>query len=680
MQKSYAKEPMLWIERLVIFESPEKRKEPIRDIPFHRGLNIVWGIELPDEAGSDATHPVMLSGHSVGKTTLCRLIRYCLGEQKFSNQGAMSRIRNRFPNGWVGLKLVVLGRKWVVLKPIGQNGNSKAGEDKTIEDLFDVDGQTNQYKNFTEHLESSMLSGLQSDRPRNSEKPYEWKHLLAWLARDQEARFQSLHEWRSPRSQSDTPKFDNPKADPLYLIRLVLGLIQAKELELYGKQEDAQKQLNKCKAHITALRHEPENRLKDRERQLKQLLKVPLENPLHIDEDDLISPLFLKRNEIKGKIPEIEGTIEQIDSRIAQKRIWLASYDEQRRVFLYTLKATEEGLEQAPENTQEDEDIRKLRELIRRDCTFGNIPFTQCQYVQQRLAYADKVINLQKKREENRVDGQVEQRLAIIEQQRKDHDEIVRVLNSLRQKLKIDLDERHKKQRALAEAREFIERLNYFVRERQEALDLIEGKALNMALQQEIDRADKLQEQMSKWELELGGVQSSYEQNLKSISSIYDSLIKRVLSQSYSGSIRLPKGEVKFEINEKTGLSGEAVETLALALADVSAMVCSNEGIGVHPRFLVHDSPREADLDRHIYNQYLREMWALTNELGGPYNASFQYIVTTTSRPPDNLEAAIVLQIKAYPESDMLFRCLLHHPIDDLFSSLDEGVEGKSDG
>jgi hypothetical protein len=666
----------------MIFESPEKRKEPIRDIPFHRGLNIVWGVELPDEAGSDATHPVMLSGHSVGKTTLCRLIRYCLGEQKFSNQGAMSRIRNRFPNGWVGLKLVILGRKWTVLKPIGQNGNSKAGEDKPIEELFDVDGKTNQYKDFTEHLESSMLSGLQSNRPRNSEKPYEWKHLLAWLARDQEARFQSLHEWRSPRSQSDTPKFDNPKDDPLYLIRLVLGLIQAKELELYGKKEEAQKQLNQCKTHITALRHEPENRLKDRERQLKQLLKVPLENPLHID-DDIISPLSMKLNEIKGKISEIEGAIEQIDGQIAQKRIWLASYDEQRRVFLYTLKATEEGLEQTSENTSEDEDIQKLREMIRRDCTFGDIPFTQCQYVQQRLANADKVINLQKRREENRVDGQVEKRLAIIEQQRKDHDEIVRVLNSLRQKLKTNLSVRHEKEQELAKRREFIERLNYFVKERQEALDLIEGRVLNTVLQQEIDRADKLQEQMSKWELELDGVQSSYEQNLKSISTIYNSLIKRVLSQSYSGSIRLPKGEVKFGIQEKTGLSGEAVETLALALADVSAMVCSSEGIGVHPRFLVHDSPREADLDRHIYNQYLREMWALTNELGGSDNAPFQYIVTTTSRPPDNLQGAIVLQIKAYPESDMLFKCLLQHPLNpqpDLFSLLDEGMKDKSDG
>lgn len=662
MKDSNSKEPRLWIERLAIFESPDKRDEPIRDIPFYRGLNIVWGVELPDDAGSNATHPVMLSGHSVGKTTLCRLMRYCLGESKFGNQGAMSRIKHRFPDGWVGIELVVEGRKWAVLKPMGQRGSSKAGEDKQVGDLFDTDGKTNQYKDFMEHLESSMMSGLQADRPRNSDKSYKWKHLLAWMARDQEARFQSLHEWRSPRSHSDTPSFDNPKDDPLYLIRLVLGLIQAEELELYKKQEEAQKELNQCKERIKKLQHDPESRLDDRERQLKQLLGVPFEEPLNIDEDDLTSPLLMKRNEITNQISDTERTIEQIDRRITQKRIWITSYDEQRRVFHHALKVTEEGLEEAPEGVPEDDDIRKLREIMWRDCTYGNIPFNDCQHVKQRLAEADKIIDLRKKQEDWRVEKEAEQKLAIIEQQRKDHDEIVRVLDSLREKLKTDLAERHDKERELARARESIEHLNRLARERQEALDLVEGRVPNTKLQQETEHKAKLEEQISSWQAELEGIQSSYEQKLKSIRDVYNRLIKRVLSDSYSGALRLPKGELQVGIEEKTGLSGEAVETLALALADVAAMVCSSEGIGVHPRFLVHDSPREADLDRHIYNQYLREMWALADELGGKADAPFQYIVTTTSSPPDNLHNAIVLKIKAYPESEMLFRCLLKNP------------------
>ena len=77
---------------------------------------------------------------------------------------------------------------------------------------------------------------------------------------------------------------------------------------------------------------------------------------------------------------------------------------------------------------------------------------------------------------------------------------------------------------------------------------------------------------------------------------------------------------------------------LALVLADIAAMLCACQGIGHHPRFLLHDSPREADLDRHIYNRYLRAMWALTEESGGKDKAPFQYIVTTTEKPPDELQ------------------------------------------
>jgi len=157
-------------------------------------------------------------------------------------------------------------------------------------------------------------------------------------------------------------------------------------------------------------------------------------------------------------------------------------------------------------------------------------------------------------------------------------------------------------------------------------------------------------------------LQESYHKHLESINEIYDALIKNALSDTYSGTLRMPKGELQFHIEEATGLSGEAVETLALVLADVAAMMCSCRGIGHHPRFLLHDSPREADLDRHIYSRYLRSMWILTNEYGGQDKAPFQYIVTTTSKPPKDLEAAICLRLEAHPETKMLFGRLLPNP------------------
>jgi len=161
---------------------------------------------------------------------------------------------------------------------------------------------------------------------------------------------------------------------------------------------------------------------------------------------------------------------------------------------------------------------------------------------------------------------------------------------------------------------------------------------------------------------ELRSLQESYNKQLKAISEIYDGLIKNVLSKSYSGVLRMPKGELQFHIDEAAGLTGEAVETLALILADVATMICSCQGIGHHPRFLLHDSPREADLDWHIYNRYLSSMWILTNKYGGQDKAPFQYIITTTSKPPKDLNRAICLRLEAQPDTKMLFRRLLTNP------------------
>ena len=655
-----AKDPRLWIKRVVLFDLSNKRESPLRSISFHRGLNLVWGVELPDDAGTDDDHPVTLSGHSVGKTTLCRLIRYCLGESTYGNPGAISRIKNAFPEGWVGMDLVVGGQDWAVLKPIGRSGDSKAAENVIVENLFDIDRKENKFSDFVGHLQSTMMSDFQESNPPDSgNRPYEWKHLLAWLTRDQEARFQSLHDWRSPRSGSDALKFQKPKEHALYLIRLVLDLVQDQELALSQSLADADGELSKLEEQITELRHEPKYRFNEQERALKQVLNLPQGTLLNIDETDWTSPIFLKRLELEQAISAMQGDIEKIDWEIAQKRIWLSSYDENRRIFRDAIEAMEEATEHP---VDEDDTIRKLRTLRGQDCTYGNVPFIECSYVKQRLTVADKIIDLQRKKEDWRVATETEQRLSILDQKHKDHDTVVALLNELRNKLSGDIARRRVMEEKLSNSRSQLQRLDYHIKQREMALDLIEGRIPNTQLLHLTTRASDLRKNIETQKHELETFQQSYGQRLKNIGTIYDGLIKNALSDAYSGKLQMPKGELQFRIEEATGLSGEAVETLALVLTDVTAMVCSCKGIGCHPRFLLHDSPREADLDRHIYNRYLQAMWTLTNEFGGIKEAPFQYIVTTTSRPPETLTTAICLQLEAHPESKMLFGRLLRNP------------------
>lgn len=649
----------LLVKRLAIYESNQSPAGTIQDISFHRGLNIVWGVELPDDAGSNGAHPVTLSGHSVGKTTLCRLIRYCLGESTYGNLGAMSRIKNAFPAGWVGMELTVDGQAWAVLKPIGQSGNSRAAESASVESLFDLDRTGNRFVEFSRYLSANMMSGLQASTPPNSDKPYEWKHLLAWLTRDQEARFQSLYDWRSLRSGSDTPRFDRPKEHALYLIRLALDLLHEQEREASQALADTERELKRAEARVAELRHEPEYRFNEQERALKETLGLPDDRALNADEGDLTSPVFMRRAELERAVSGIEEALSGIEHRIAEKRIWLASYDEDQRRFRAALETTEEATETAAGEEPEDDTIRRLRELRGKDCTYGDVPFLECSYVKGRLAEAEKIIDLEKKREERRVASETERRLQILDQQRKDHDKVVALLDELRRKLTSDMTEKREKEIELAGLRAELQRLDHHLKQRQQALDLMEGRTPNTELQRENARTEQLRANIEQQEAALEEIQKSYRERLTAIGKVYDGLIKRCLSNTYTGALHMPKGELQFRIEEATGLSGEAVETLTLVLADVAAMMCACQGIGHHPRFLVHDSPREADLDRHIYNRYLRAMWALTQESGGKDAAPFQYIVTTTSRPPDDIHDAICLKLEAHPPENMLFRRLL---------------------
>src|SRR3546814_20916457 len=96
------KEPRLWVRRVMIWRDHE---HVTRDIRLRPGLNIIWS---PD-AGTSETAPI---GHGGGKTTFCRLLRYCLGEDSFAPDGQRQRVWSAFPEGKEGAELVIDGPNW----------------------------------------------------------------------------------------------------------------------------------------------------------------------------------------------------------------------------------------------------------------------------------------------------------------------------------------------------------------------------------------------------------------------------------------------------------------------------------------------------------------------------------------------------------------------------------------
>jgi len=154
--------------------------------------------------------------------------------------------------------------------------------------------------------------------------------------------------------------------------------------------------------------------------------------------------------------------------------------------------------------------------------------------------------------------------------------------------------------------------------------------------------------------------QKEFANQLERVQAVYNHLVKQVLSDSYTGKVELDKdGGIGFSISEGAGLTGEAIETLAVVLADVAAVKCSVSGIARHPQFLVHDSPREADLASSIYTRFLRSMKSWHDQAQTNGSAPFQYIITTTTEPPETLDEVVALRLSAHPDDKKLFRCTL---------------------
>ena len=128
---------------------------------------------------NDDTAPVM-TGHGVGKTTFCRLLRYCLGEASFGRNALVKRIRAQLPEAFVAAELHVAGESWTVARPLGRSHNSYARPGVTIERLLEDRPPPRSYHEFVESLSSVALRDFPPGITFTGNRPILWDHILAW--------------------------------------------------------------------------------------------------------------------------------------------------------------------------------------------------------------------------------------------------------------------------------------------------------------------------------------------------------------------------------------------------------------------------------------------------------------------------------------------------------------------
>lgn len=639
-------EPNFWVSRVVIFRSVEPL-DPIREIKLKKGLNIVWAKEENIDTGLDR-----ISGHSAGKTSFCRLLRYCLGEEGFAHSLNQRRIRALFPEGYVAAEIYVAGKLWSIARPIGSRHRDYSAEGIPLEQIFNKDHA--KFDVFKETLVQANL-GDQSKQPGQFIR---WEHVLAWCTRDQEARYQSVYQWRSPRSESGTPSFERPKADAMFVMRSVLGLLFENEVQLERDLDLKISQQTSLKAKIEEARKEPaywhkhyrsvlESLIADKK---LRLVPVQSENLFIIDLERQANE---KIEELTKEIAELTGKKEIHDDRIngINKRLWQIESEIEKLQNHLTLL----GEKSSTSQTEAEVFATMKKDIVDNSskwCEFGNRSIGDCSYSQSYLTTLS-ITDGMNRAEFKKISANSAEEIRQTKDQLGVHEESAEAVKAELAGVK-------------GEQKTITDSITGKEANKKDIQDSLKNLLKYSTAAEKIDETIiPLQTQLSNLEkgieaekFRIKALPKEKQNILNLLNATYDRVAKGVLSKNYEGLVQIKDGDLIFAINNPTVLAGEAMETLSILLADIASVLYSVFVAGNHPGFLLHDSPREADLGIGLYHKLFNFVETIEKQCLVKGDIPFQYIITTTSPPPPEMRESgyMALQLSAATEEDMLFR------------------------
>ena len=303
--------PRLWFRRLVIWSEPGA--EPLQDIKFGPGLNIIWSPDPADRSARDASEAPPGPGHGAGKTLVCRLLRYCLGEPNFASDVLRTKISRAFKDGRVGAEVIVDGATWAVVRSIGVFGHDVALEGGTLEAAVSSDTVATGIAPFVEMLADRFVTpdvaGLIADSPERG-----WLLAIAWLARDQECHFGKVTEWRAVGGRSGSPAQGLSVSNATNVVRALIGAITPREHRLEAEIERFDKERIEEARGVERRRWLIEESLK---RVLKQ---VELEGR-PVPEGDLLGPFLrsaARTRVARVAVVDAKGKLASLDDLDAQ--------------------------------------------------------------------------------------------------------------------------------------------------------------------------------------------------------------------------------------------------------------------------------------------------------------------------------------------------------------------------
>jgi hypothetical protein len=662
-------EPDVWISRMVIFAQIAPNPIIIRDIPLTRGLNIIWATEFEDE-----TKPTEITGHSAGKTTFSRLIRYILGEKTFGTKMSMELIQKTFPGGYVAAEIHVKGKKWAVRRPLGRGRLSCGIPNASIEDVATYQGRLMSHDTYIKEIGfENLLDEFETGGIIRTDEVIQWGHILSWCTRDQESRFQNLYDWRSPRSEADSPAFRFPKAGPLFVIRAALGLFLPEELKGEERLSELKKSKDLYLKELDEKQNEPQFRVNLYDYQLRNQIKVILPQEVDIDSrpfrsmdlipedlESITERITFENQSVIEKAQQdislLQTQIDDLGAEIRQLKKELSNLDVLFNIDLSTIN------ELNTDSVEREMQRKKIVEHIDSNCPFGDITLRECSYIKNR----QQILNITQLQDRKLLE-QIESLRNIECIKIKEQKEYIqkRIEDLLQEKgyASKKRDELYEKirinEKIISNLSDTFNELEKWIDKRDKPGGYPEIDSLRQKLKNN-------EAEINKIENELNTLIQQHSNNRELLSIIFSAAVLSVITaDQYNGEVHIDNREIIFRIIHGGSMSGEAVETLSVLLADITCLVYNSIMKDSHlPGFLLHDSPREADLGIRLYHSFIRLIANLQNHFNSIDECPFQYVITTTTPPPPELnnDLYVKLRLNAAITSELLLRKNITEP------------------
>lgn len=632
------REPRLWVRRLALFEDPQTL---IRDIQLKPGLNIIW---TPDMSSSGQA----ALAHGSGKTTFCRLLRACLGEPDHAIESQRTRIMVRLPKGLMAAEVIVDGVCWIAVRFLGLGSGGFVVQAESIEDALARGRQEGDPASLDPIVTKALFSGLVGRLPPDVGDEHIWDVLRAWLSRDQECRLADILAWRSSKTQTRSRAQVLGETTKLTMVRLALRALDAEEQKAAAREREL---TNAADEERTSQAY-GEQRRAERLDALRKALGVGEDIGLDdtLDQKGLVSLAEAAlADAMRAELPAFPDVSALFD-RLSDLNAQHAARVKNRQTHENDAERKRGEAERLRSEASLGEiDISQGRVRVCPVCKVSvdevlasrcSISLERCDVHAIRAAIAEKQGNAAI------LDQQAQSAETEAKRIAAEIDQIDRDLRVLKERVK-DADAANQAaQRAAATVQDRV----YWARR------LVDD---GRALRESAAKAKPVYfatEELEVVRILLEQGRKRAQQAIRILEERYRGIMSAWLPDGVDGAIKLDgKGlKVDAQFSGRGEVSTAALDSLKIVAFDLAALHLAVEEKANLPAFLIHDSPREADLDSVLYARLFELVQRWEDEAGPP---CFQYIVTTTTAPPKELQndKYVRLRMSSTPAKERLF-------------------------